>query len=120
MCGVPQSSRRNVDARLTQACKLVTERARADAEPFRSFAPAAAGAQRFENQISLCFVEATRKRACSSRHRDVLLLHLRGDCRMQGLVDELELNVFRLNDRAVYQNQRALQKVVELAHVAGP
>src|SRR2546423_9539452 len=36
------------------------------------------------------------------------------------IVGELELNMFLPDDRSIHQDQRALQKVIQLAYVAGP
>src|SRR5580704_17688435 len=105
------SKRGQVDARFAQARELVAQRARADSEPCRDFTAArATRAQRIENQVTLGLPEAVGERAASRRRRD--------RWRLDGRFGrELELNVLGENYRAIDENERALQQVVELAHV---
>src|SRR5579872_2383439 len=103
---------RDVDAGLAQPRELVAQGARTDAEPLRRLAPAPlVVAQRIEDEIALGLHQRAGERADRIRA---------GGVRLRRLVGELELNVLRPDDRPVEQDQRALQQVVQLAHVSRP
>src|SRR4051812_44152220 len=99
----------NVDAGVADARELVTQRARADAELLRHFAARAMrGAQRLEDHVAFGTFERVGERRATGH----------GGIETRRLL--LEQDVFGFDDGTFHEHERALQQVVELAHVAGP
>src|SRR5688572_13923755 len=104
-----QSRCRDIDAGAAEARQLLAQRARADAQLLGHLAAAAVrGTQRLEDHVALGALHGL----VQGRHAAI-----GGQVQARGLL--LEQDVLGFDDRAFHQHQRALQQVVELAHVAG-